>query len=419
MAGGSGASPPMDLVRAFAAAGLTKGVSIHIQGTAEEPLFQANQVGELLGIANVRDSIKDFDDDETRVGTTDTSAGPRQATFLTELGLYRLLGQSRKPIARPFQKWVATVVKEIRLKGRYDLEEQRALLTREKEQAQLALEAKDAELAAKDAELAAKYAELERIKTKTYEEVPKLDNVYIHKSAAELASDAHKVGKALSDKKREAQLNTALAQGGKMIYVRPTHNAKIVEDIAKVALRRYHIASLGGVEHYNNRVEHSVDVIDIAATVVDTLASSFEYITREDLFNRVFDNLNSVAGNQWAPSTDEDEDDDEDPTELPPAMRDWRGELANAQNPLAAWLEERYELTEDRAQDKVQFTKEMGNAPGVPNAAPGFTFLKHVSAYFTALGRWRKDTKIRADDGRWVTTNNVAIGVRARNLFVE
>ena len=59
-----------------------------------------------------------------------------------------------------------------------------------------------------------------------------------------------------------------------MIFERATHNAKIVEDIAKVALRRYHIASLGGVEHYNNRVEHSVDVIDIAATVVDTLASS-------------------------------------------------------------------------------------------------------------------------------------------------
>ena len=130
MAGGSGASPPMDLVRAFAAAGLTKGVSIHIQGTAEEPLFQANQVGELLGIANVRDSIKDFDDDEKRaVGSTDSIGRMQQTLFLTELGLYRLLGQSRKPIARSFQKWVATVVKEIRLKGRYDLEEQRAWLT--------------------------------------------------------------------------------------------------------------------------------------------------------------------------------------------------------------------------------------------------------------------------------------------------
>ena len=54
--------------------------------------------------------------------------------FLTELGLYRLLGQSRMPVARPFQKWVATVMQEIRLKGRYDLEEQRT-------QAQRALEA--------------------------------------------------------------------------------------------------------------------------------------------------------------------------------------------------------------------------------------------------------------------------------------
>jgi len=64
-----------------------------------------------------------------------------------------------------------------------------------------------------------------------------------------------------------------------MIYQRKTHNAKIIEDVCGVALRRYHIASLGGVEHYSCTTAHSVDVIDIAATVVDTLASSFEYIS--------------------------------------------------------------------------------------------------------------------------------------------
>jgi prophage antirepressor-like protein len=41
------------------------------------------------------------DEDETHVGLTDIN---RNATFLAELGLYRLLGMSRKPIARPFQK---------------------------------------------------------------------------------------------------------------------------------------------------------------------------------------------------------------------------------------------------------------------------------------------------------------------------
>ena len=103
----------MDLVRAFETAGLARGVAINIQGTFEEPLFQAKQIGELLGFANIRETLKDFDEDEVRVSSTDTSAGTRQATFLTELGLYRLLGMSRKPLARPFQKWVAGVVKEL------------------------------------------------------------------------------------------------------------------------------------------------------------------------------------------------------------------------------------------------------------------------------------------------------------------
>ena len=129
---------PLDLVRAFKDAGLAHGVDINISGTPEEPLFQANQVGALLGITNIRDTIKDFDDDEKGVGTTDTLGGRQAALFLTELGLYRLLGMSRKPLARPFQKWVAQVIKEIRLRGRYDLqqklEEQASLVSRKEDE---------------------------------------------------------------------------------------------------------------------------------------------------------------------------------------------------------------------------------------------------------------------------------------------
>ena len=137
-----------------------------------------------------------------------------------------------------------------------------------------------------------------------------MDNVYICKEVAELASDAHKVGKAIDKKKREAQLNTGSAQGSQIIYTRPTHNAKIIEDIVKVAQRRYHIASLGGQEHYNNNVEHSVDIIDVAATVVDTLTSSFEYIQRDALFNKVIKNLESIRGDGYIFKEEKEEEDD-------------------------------------------------------------------------------------------------------------
>ena len=77
--------------------------------------------------------------------STDSVGRHQTIMFLTELGLYRLLGMSRKPFARPFQKWVAKVVKEIRLTGKYELEQRLTIAAQEKEttaqEHQLALEA--------------------------------------------------------------------------------------------------------------------------------------------------------------------------------------------------------------------------------------------------------------------------------------
>lgn len=55
----------------FQAAGHEKGISVNIKGPdqtrPEEPLFQSNQIGELLGLTNIRMTLKDFDEDEVRV----------------------------------------------------------------------------------------------------------------------------------------------------------------------------------------------------------------------------------------------------------------------------------------------------------------------------------------------------------------
>lgn len=110
----------MDIIKAFTDNEET--ANINIQGTVDDPLFQASQIGKLLGIKNIRSTIDEFDEDEIHLDTIYTNKGPRECTFLTEVGLYRLLGMSRKHIARKFQKWVANVIKEIRIKGKYELE---------------------------------------------------------------------------------------------------------------------------------------------------------------------------------------------------------------------------------------------------------------------------------------------------------
>ncbi len=116
-------SSGMNIVRAFECAGIASGFKLNIQGTLDDPLFQANQIGQLLGLKNVRDSIKGFDETQKGVVSTRTPGGSQHMLFLTELGLYRLLGMSRKPFARPFQDWVAQVVKEIRRTGKYEMEQ--------------------------------------------------------------------------------------------------------------------------------------------------------------------------------------------------------------------------------------------------------------------------------------------------------
>lgn len=47
-------------------------------------------------------------------------------------------------------------------------------------------------------------------------------------------------GMTMNEKKREATLNTPLADRGKIIYSRAVSNGKLVEDIAKYVLERYH-----------------------------------------------------------------------------------------------------------------------------------------------------------------------------------
>uniref|UniRef100_A0A6C0IFR8 Bro-N domain-containing protein n=1 Tax=viral metagenome TaxID=1070528 RepID=A0A6C0IFR8_9ZZZZ len=121
----------MEIIKAFNSNNLH--TEIVIKGTISEPLFRASDIGEILEMGNIRTSIQQFDETERHVHTMDTSTGPKQVTFLTEKGLYKVLFKSRKPIAEKFQNWVCEVVKEIRLNGVYDLQKQLLQVEHQKE----------------------------------------------------------------------------------------------------------------------------------------------------------------------------------------------------------------------------------------------------------------------------------------------
>ena len=91
-----------------------------ITGPDGEARFVAQDVCDVLGIANGRDALSRLDEDEKGVGTTDTPGGPQQVSVLTEPGVYALAMTSRKPQAKPFVRWLShDVIPSIRERGGY------------------------------------------------------------------------------------------------------------------------------------------------------------------------------------------------------------------------------------------------------------------------------------------------------------
>lgn len=90
-----------------------------VYGTAEEPLFRAKDVAEFIEHKNITHLLALVDDDEKGVTEYVTPGGNQEVWMLTEDGLYEVLMQSRKPIAKQFKKGVKAILKEIRTKGGY------------------------------------------------------------------------------------------------------------------------------------------------------------------------------------------------------------------------------------------------------------------------------------------------------------
>lgn len=104
-----------------------------IYGSKEEPLFLAKDVATWIEHSNTSKMVKDAELDESEVTialcdvtnsySTSKARKTQSMTFLTEDGLYEVLMQSRKPIAKQFKKEVKHILKNIRKHGGHLTEE--------------------------------------------------------------------------------------------------------------------------------------------------------------------------------------------------------------------------------------------------------------------------------------------------------
>lgn len=95
------------------------GQHFNVYGSAQDPLFKAQDVAAIIEHSNITRMLDMVDDDEKGVKQLLTPGGNQQVWFLTENGLYEVLMQSRKPIAKQFKKGIKAILKEIRTNGGY------------------------------------------------------------------------------------------------------------------------------------------------------------------------------------------------------------------------------------------------------------------------------------------------------------
>ena len=106
------------------------GKQLRIYGDFENPLFLAKDVAEWIdysknsnGAYNISSMLKTVDDNEKLILKFLISGQNREMWFVTEDGLYEVLMQSTKPIAKEFKKKVKEILKDIRKYGMYATDE--------------------------------------------------------------------------------------------------------------------------------------------------------------------------------------------------------------------------------------------------------------------------------------------------------
>ena len=99
------------------------GKEFKIYGDFENPLFLAKDVANWIEHSDISTMMRTVDDNEKLLQTLFVSGQNREMWFLTEDGLYEVLMQSRKPIAKEFKKEVKQILKTIRKHGLYATDE--------------------------------------------------------------------------------------------------------------------------------------------------------------------------------------------------------------------------------------------------------------------------------------------------------
>jgi prophage antirepressor-like protein len=100
------------------------GMDFKIYGDIDNPLFLAKDIASWINYdsTSINKLVGLVEESEKVRSIIPTLGGNQESWFLTEDGLYEVLMQSRKPIAKEFKKQVKQILKDIRKHGMYATE---------------------------------------------------------------------------------------------------------------------------------------------------------------------------------------------------------------------------------------------------------------------------------------------------------
>jgi prophage antirepressor-like protein len=177
--------------------------------------FKASDIGKALNLVNIRTSIMNYDEDERTVRTTYSSSGGNPETiYLSSQGVYRLLYNSKKEVAKKFRKWAGNILDDIIFNESAELKKQ----LKEKDKLIQQLENKP--------------------DTEGFHQNP--GYIYLVKDTSKLGH--YKIGFASDPQKRISQLNTASSTYSLEIVCRvETYDKEFAEIVIHRALQPFRI----------------------------------------------------------------------------------------------------------------------------------------------------------------------------------
>jgi prophage antirepressor-like protein len=253
--------------------------------------FKASDIGKALKLTNIAVSIQYYDDDERVIRKAyDTTKRLQDTTFLTSQGVYRLLYNSKKEIAKKFRKWAGNILDDIIFNESVELKKK---LEEKERQHQIELQEKENLLQESSKELSRTKKQLElktKLQVKKWYDSEPGHTIYAVKSNTNDANSLITIGKSKNIAQRESNYFTH-NQESDMFFVRKCFNCDLAEKVLHHMLDKYRLEN--NKEWFQISEELATYVINLVCNFLDNFINNIDELPKTTIMDDIIKISNS------------------------------------------------------------------------------------------------------------------------------